>query len=236
MDSNYIKLIISVLTVLVTLILYVVYQRARKSRRSILLVGLRESGKTLTFTQLIHGQYVETFTSIKENIGDYETNNGTVRIIDIPGHEQLRYKFFDKYKSNARALVYIIDSTLNSANLRDTAECLYNILSDSVVINNRLPVLVLCNKQDISTASNNDLLKQQLEEEFALLRVTKSHQLESVDLKAQKSAFLGREGEKFKFEDLPIKVSFAETCAILKDNYSSKKGLDDFKKWLIKVA
>lgn len=40
-----------------------------------LLLGLSDSGKTLIFAQLLHRKFVQTHTSVKENIGDFVSKN-----------------------------------------------------------------------------------------------------------------------------------------------------------------
>ncbi|KOB69176.1 Signal recognition particle receptor beta [Operophtera brumata] len=98
------------------------FSRRRHSRKSILLTGLSDSGKTLLFVRLAYSQYRQTFTSMKENVEEYVTANHQMRIVDLPGQERLRNKFFDQY--------------------------LYTILVDPVVQSISPPVLILCNKQD----------------------------------------------------------------------------------------
>jgi Signal recognition particle receptor beta subunit len=34
------------------------------------MVGLNDSGKTLMFSRIVHDQYVKTFTSVNENVGE----------------------------------------------------------------------------------------------------------------------------------------------------------------------
>jgi len=47
---------------------------------------------------------------------------GLLRIVDIPGHERLRGKFFDEYKQAAKGIVYIIDSVTAQKDIQDVAE------------------------------------------------------------------------------------------------------------------
>lgn len=47
---------------------------------------------------------------------------GLLRIVDVPGHERLRAKFFDEYKQAAKGIVYIIDSITVQKDIRDVAE------------------------------------------------------------------------------------------------------------------
>lgn len=53
-----------------------------------------------------------------------------------------------------------------------TIRYLYTILTDSVVRANRLPVLVLCNKQDHALAKGSQVIRMQLEKEmYAALNI-----------------------------------------------------------------
>jgi len=42
--------------------------------------------------------------------------------VDTPGNERLRNKYFDKYKSSAKAVVYVIDSVTIQKNVKDVTE------------------------------------------------------------------------------------------------------------------
>lgn len=46
----------------------------------------------------------------------------SVRVVDIPGHERLRGRFFDDYKDSARGIVFVVDSTTLHKDIRDVAE------------------------------------------------------------------------------------------------------------------
>lgn len=98
------------------------WKKRRASRTDLLLTGLCDSGKTALFSQLLYSKESETFTSITENVGEYKCNKGVLRLVDIPGHERLRIKFFDQYKSYAKAIVYVVDSVTFQKDIRDVAE------------------------------------------------------------------------------------------------------------------
>lgn len=89
-----------------------------------MLTGLCESGKTLIFSQLLHNEARETFTSTAENVGEYniEGSAATLRVIDIPGNERLRGRFFDQYKVTAKGIMFVIDSVTVQKDIRDVAE------------------------------------------------------------------------------------------------------------------
>jgi len=227
------QIIVGVLIVLITLVLYAIYRRTKQVRRGILLTGLCDSGKTLLYARLVYKKFVNTQTSIKENISSYYVNGSFLRVVDIPGHERLRDKFFETYKGITRGIVYVIDSQTIQKDVRDVAEFLYNILSDAVVAKNKPYLLVLCNKQDQPLVKGCNAIKLILEKEINTLRITKSSQLESVDPKSKKSASLGKDDEQFTFDSLPCKVDFVQAYATDKNKECK---ITDLENWLAKIS
>lgn len=99
------------------------WKRKKTVRSAVLFTGLCDSGKTYLFAHLCLGGARETFTSIKENVGSFKTERGRVlKMVDVPGNERLRGKFFDEYKNIAKAIVYMIDSVTVQKDIRDVAE------------------------------------------------------------------------------------------------------------------
>lgn len=229
-------IVIAILVVLITIGLFIVWRYKKTARKGVLLMGLSDAGKTLIYSRLLHNKFVHTHTSVKENSGEYDCGKVSLRIIDIPGHERLRAKFFDEYKGTARGIVYIIDSITFQKDIRDVAEFLYTLLSDPVVASNRLSFLILCNKQDQTMAKGCTVIKSLLEKEMNVLRTTKSSQLESTGEAATNNTFLGKKEKDFEFVHLlPIKVDFAESSA---SNVDPEKPveLEALEKWLIHIA
>lgn len=105
-------------------VLYFLWKKKSQRRTDLLLIGLCESGKTLIFSQLLFNEARETFTSITENVGEYtmEESRGVLRVIDSPGHERLRGRFFDQYKATVKGIVFVIDSVTVQKDVRDVAE------------------------------------------------------------------------------------------------------------------
>lgn len=176
----------------------------------------------------------------------------SLTIVDLPGHERLRYKFFDKYKNSAIGLVYVIDSTTLARDVRDAAEWvswkrqnhgnwsekqrdnfngknfyrfLYTLLSDKTIQKN-IEILILCNKQDQTLAKTCEAIRTLLEKEINLLRFTKSNQLEGTDATSANS-FIGKQDQTFEFSHLVNKVDFAE---------NSISDTVQFESWLKKVV
>ncbi|CAH0398428.1 unnamed protein product [Chilo suppressalis] len=232
-DPRYITLL-SFIVLIFTLLIWWCFTRRRHQRTSVLLTGLSDSGKTLLFVRLAYSQYRQTFTSMKENVEEYITNK-SLRLVDLPGQERLRNKFFDQYKSSAKAIIYVIDSVTIQKEIRDVAEYLYTILLDPVVQSNNPPLLILCNKQDQPLAKGSQVIKSLLEKEINLVRVTKSSQLQSVDpSQSNNSTYLGKPGKDFEFAHIGSKVEFAECSANTgdDDNPADMKALQD---WIYKI-
>lgn len=88
------------------------------------------------------------------------------KIIDIPGHERLRDKFFDQYKTLTKGIVFVVDSNTIQQDIRDAAEFLYNILVDSTILSNCPNLLILCNKQDHTFSKGASAVKLIFEKEL----------------------------------------------------------------------
>ena len=91
---------------------------------------------------------------MKENIGvlNVPGNGKKPVVIDLPGHERIRYKCLDKQKDSAMGIIYLLDASTITKGIRDATEFLFRILSDPTIYSNRTPVLVICNKQDMDKA------------------------------------------------------------------------------------
>ncbi|CAH1638121.1 unnamed protein product [Spodoptera littoralis] len=233
-DPRYITLL-SVIVLLFTLVFWWFFSRRRQVRKSVLLMGLSDSGKTLLFVRLAYSQYRQTFTSMKENVEEYLTSNDALKIVDLPGQERLRNKFFEQYKNSAKSIVYVVDSVTIQKEIRDVAEYLYTILSDPVVQSYSTPVLILCNKQDQPLAKGAQVIKSLLEKEINLVRVTKSSQLQSVDpSQGNNSTYLGKIGKDFEFSHLSNRVEIAESSANTGDD-DTPADIKSLQDWISKL-
>lgn len=229
--QEWVKIAVAVLVVAITLVVLLLFKRRRVLQRGVCLVGLCDSGKTQLFSRLVFDKKVDSFTSMQENIGQLDLQpKKPLTVVDIPGHERVRSRFFDAHKSSARGLVFVVDSLNFTKDLRDVAEYLYSILLDPVVNSNRPAVLVLCNKQDHALAKGVQVVKTQLEKEMNLLRSTKTKQLEATSGDTGADTFLGRPGKDFEFGDLqPQRIDFAACSAGAGET-------DQLVKWLRAIA
>uniref|UniRef100_A0A1B6E0T6 Signal recognition particle receptor subunit beta n=2 Tax=Clastoptera arizonana TaxID=38151 RepID=A0A1B6E0T6_9HEMI len=227
--------VVGIIAVLITIIILVIFQQRKNARRSILIMGLSDSGKTLIFSRIFHNRCIQTYTSLKENSGKYLINNNFLRVIDIPGHERLCGKFFDQYKTSTKGIIFVVDSVTIQKKIRDVAELLYNILTDKSFASKGNRVLISCNKQDQTMAKGATVIKSLLEAELNLLRVTKAKQLNSTEDVANSNNYLGVIGKDFKFSHIPLAVEFVE-CAAMKNEMDAPADIKGIKMWIENIA
>ncbi|XP_034483455.1 signal recognition particle receptor subunit beta [Drosophila innubila] len=214
-DINFTPIVIALLLGFIIVAIFVILRRRSAGRRDFLLTGLSEAGKSAIFMQLVHDKFPETFTSIKENVGEYRSGNSSGRLVDIPGHYRVRDKCFEIYKRNAKGIIFVVDSVTVQKDIRDVADTLYTILADSAT--QPCSVLILCNKQDLTTAKSSQVIKTLLEKELHTVRDTRSRKLQSVgDDEVNKPIILGKPGRDFEFAHISQNVQFFESSA--KDN------------------
>jgi len=232
-DVLIITAIITFLVIFISTILLFVRSSSSKANQ-ILLLGICDSGKSLMYSQLILKSYHPTFTSMKENTGSYNLEgNKSFEVVDVPGHERLRVTCFDNLKSNARGIVFVVDSTTLQKELKDVAVFLYDIMTDNVIFRRKTPILVACNKQDQLKAKGCQIVKSQLEKEMTIVRHTKQAALQTTDDSYQSNIYLGKEGGDFKFSDLKWRIDFVDCTA--GSTKSEKPEMENIENWLVKL-
>lgn len=239
-NATLLSVLLALLAVALTLLVWKLIQGRKSSRRTVLLVGLCDSGKTLLFVRLLTGTYRNTQTSITDSSAVYRVSNdkgSSVTLVDLPGHESLRLQFLEKFKATARAIVFVVDSVAFQREVKDVAEFLYQVLTDCTVLKNTLPLLIACNKQDITMAKSAKLIQQQLEKELNTLRVTRSAAPSTLDGSASSgTAQLGKKGKEFDFSQLPMKVELVECSARGSKAEEGSADIKDLEKWLARIA
>ncbi|XP_060078330.1 signal recognition particle receptor subunit beta-like [Ylistrum balloti] len=236
-DTAVLGILVAVAVVFLTIVILLFVSRKGNARHSVLLLGTCDAGKTLLFSRLVKDirDDVMTVTSMDTNIGNYKvkTKNKSLRIVDVPGHERLRMQYFDKHKHMARGVVFVVDSGTLMKEVKEVAEYLYTCLSDSVISNSTVPVLVACTKSDLTLKKGKDVIKKNLAAEMSIMRVTRSAALQQLEgPAANNNTFLGKRNKDFAFEDLkPLKVDFA-SCSAQTDNMD----LSELESWLEKLA
>lgn len=229
-----ISIVIGLLVIGMTILIFILKKR-KLHQRGVLIFGLSDAGKTLLYCRLVVSKRMHTYTSLKENTACIDLKNKkSLRLIDLPGNDRLRMKLLDDFKHLARGVIFVIDSLNFSREIRDVAELLYTILSDNIINQNRVPFLIVCNKQDEAMAKGSKVIQNQLEKEINTLRITRSASLDLTSEVANNNTFLGKKGKDFEFSDLkPICVEFMESSAWSEEESSN---ISNISNWLTKIA
>ncbi|XP_005094006.1 signal recognition particle receptor subunit beta [Aplysia californica] len=238
-DPAILGVLIAIIVGFITVLILIVKSRSQNKRQGVLLLGICDAGKTLIFSRLVHKGFKETYTSIKANSGEYAVpeKNKNLRVIDLPGHERIRGQLLDEFKSLARGIVFVVDSGTLQKEVKEVAEYLYMLLSDRTVSSNAPPILILCNKQDLTLSKGAKVIRKQLEKEMNTLRITRAAALQGVGDTANNNAYLGKRDKDFDFADLkPLKVDFAECSALGEGKSTDNPQMDDFYSWISNIA
>ncbi|KAJ6217745.1 hypothetical protein RDWZM_008902 [Blomia tropicalis] len=205
----------------------------KSSRKSILLVGLSEAGKTALFTQLSNQSYVDTVTSMKENEEQISVRGGRklITLVDVPGFDRLRNQSWERFKDRSLGIIFVIDSVTFLSNLHNVADLLYQYLSDDSITAKRIPFLIACTKQDETRAKTAKVIATQLEKEFNTIRETRIGALDTISEDDNTRRILGNENREFQFSDLRNNIKFID-CNASKES----PNYDSILKWIDSIA
>eukprot|EP00271_Cylindrocystis_brebissonii_P004765 TRINITY_DN1660_c0_g1_i1.p1 TRINITY_DN1660_c0_g1~~TRINITY_DN1660_c0_g1_i1.p1 ORF type:complete len:261 (+),score=32.30 TRINITY_DN1660_c0_g1_i1:146-928(+) len=218
-DALLIAIAVLVAAFVVTLIVARFASLGRSKASTVALVGLCGAGKTSLFFQLRDGTtHAGTVTSMEPNEGRFPLHSELpknpkarpVHLIDLPGHPRLRTKLSTALPA-ARAIIFVIDSLDFVAQLRPTAELLFDVLTTASVSRRRVPILLACNKTDKVSAYTPAFIRKQLEKEIDKIRVTRSA-ISDADVTSEVS--LASPGEPFKFETCRNPVTHTDASVL----------------------
>eukprot|EP00930_Biecheleria_cincta_P035034 TRINITY_DN24134_c0_g1_i1.p1 TRINITY_DN24134_c0_g1~~TRINITY_DN24134_c0_g1_i1.p1 ORF type:complete len:256 (-),score=42.27 TRINITY_DN24134_c0_g1_i1:131-898(-) len=187
----------------------------RKRGNATLILGQCRAGKTTLFFRLRDREEVQSVSSLNPHrdsfpikIGESEEQSlGPLEVIDFPGHLRYRSRALEMVKE-ARCIVYLVDSE-DKPRLKDVAEHLYELFTNQDVLELHTPILLACNKCDLSAARSEKSIVDEIEREMEQMRVSRAATLEGQD---QADSYLGIDGEKFKLmEHSPCPI---QTCRI----------------------
>lgn len=149
----------------------------RNVRNQILLLGPSGSGKTTLFYKLIARQDYQTVSSSEVNysrsgllipktiVGSETDITKQVNLSDVPGHYNYRSKLQENFLIDAQAIFIVIDSK-DKDRIVEAAETLYEVLSDIELVSAGVPILIACNKQDLTFAKRAIQMERDLQIEI----------------------------------------------------------------------
>eukprot|EP01088_Endostelium_zonatum_P012224 TRINITY_DN26410_c0_g1_i1.p1 TRINITY_DN26410_c0_g1~~TRINITY_DN26410_c0_g1_i1.p1 ORF type:complete len:233 (-),score=56.45 TRINITY_DN26410_c0_g1_i1:21-719(-) len=205
-------LIIGVLIVIITSV--VLFGLSNKKRGDLILfLGPSGSGKTLMIYRLKTGKLVDTvissqvteLNSITLHSDKSQNINRTLNIVDFPGHNRLRGQL-KSYLERAKAIVFVLDS--ENFDVVSSSTFVYEVLRSNQVFN-RVPFLIVCNKQDVTTTKISDIQKQ-IESNLTRLKDEGEGLGEIGGNKSSGFVQIGKKGSKFEFSQTPL-IQFASS-------------------------
>jgi signal recognition particle receptor subunit beta len=149
-----------------------------------------------------------------------------VHVIDISGNLRQRQRNFHIYKTSAKAIIFVIDSTTIEKDIKRVSDYLYDILRDKYLQYQRLSLLIFCNKQDlINNDQNLESIRCLLEDGLAMKRKTVASSVNLHQRKNETKDNIGRLGkETFEFNDIKdIQIEFVEGSSAV----TRKKSVDE---------
>lgn len=186
---------------------------------TILIMGAEGSGKTCLWHWLRFGKGLETVTSMAVNDETFALHSEVkdkqpgrpVHIVDLPGNSRL-INAAKEYFPVTRGIIYMVDATAFKDQVRGIADQLYMVLTSEKLIANRCEVFVACNKSDLPTAKDKDLIKRVLEKEMnALCRSKAAAPAADKAANGDEERMLVDEDEEFDFDKAPLQLYFVET-------------------------
>ena len=197
--------------------------RKDKNENAYLLIGCSGSGKTSLFHKLIGSKISGTVTSMMENridnvvfqsksaskngnTQDASPDSKTISLIDIPGHERLRFLWKKVLKtSNVKGIIFLIEAPNFSVKAaRSVAEYLYSILT-SPYMDNGPPILLCCHKSDLPTARKLNSIQKLITSELEKLRkLRERNTLQSVNNTRYGERQIFDENEDEENDSLPL--------------------------------
>ncbi|SPJ11654.1 signal recognition particle receptor, beta subunit [Plasmodium sp. DRC-Itaito] len=199
------------------LILFNIFLKKSKANNVVLLLGPCDSGKTTFLFKLKTDKLCRTVPSMKENIAFIFLKNKKkqkcIRFVDFPGHPKLSYSL-NKYFNITNVIVYMIDSS-DRQTLKFVAKKLFELFTNKVIVKKKIPFIIVCNKTDLCNSRPKQVIKEDLEREIEILKMSKYNNLDD-DCIDETECFLGANSEFFRFEKAPCPI---ELCsASVKNN------------------
>uniref|UniRef100_A0A7S1AUY8 ADP-ribosylation factor-like protein 3 n=1 Tax=Noctiluca scintillans TaxID=2966 RepID=A0A7S1AUY8_NOCSC len=125
----------------------------------ILMLGLDNAGKTTVLKKLSEEDITHIMPTQGFNIKSLVHEGYKLNVWDIGGQRTIR-PYWSNYFESSDALIYVIDSA-DKRRLEESGSELQELLAEDKLAG--IPLLVFANKQDISTATGAEDIKNQLD-------------------------------------------------------------------------
>uniref|UniRef100_A0A8C9H5D5 Signal recognition particle receptor subunit beta n=1 Tax=Piliocolobus tephrosceles TaxID=591936 RepID=A0A8C9H5D5_9PRIM len=192
----------------IVFIFFTIFLKKKKTYNIVLLLGPCDSGKTTFLFKLKINKLCRTVPSMKENIAFInikdKKKNKSIKFVDFPGHPKLSYGI-EKYLSITNVIIYILDSS-DRQSLKIVAEKLFELFMNKTVVKRQIPFIICCNKTDLCNSRPKQVIKEDLEREIEILKMSKNKGLDNDEYTEENEYFLGQNSEFFRFEKAPCHI------------------------------
>ena len=140
---------------------YVGEAKSKSNFKGLVLMGPSGAGKTAFYYKLFSGDMIDSLSSTEENYTGPEGMDlriptkhglsGPLEAMDMPGHYNFRQQTMELLEGGPRGVILFVDSK-NKLQIAEASEMLYDMLNDENMLEQRTPILVACNKQDLQFA------------------------------------------------------------------------------------
>lgn len=213
-DIYFVTILVAIIVVIVT---YLITRKLKKGVNIVLLTGLSDAGKTGIFTKVVYNRAKKSVTSLKENEG--HINDLNLQLIDLPGADRLRGRYWEQYRNKARSVVFVIDSTTIEDKIRELSEYLYTLLSDGIIHRNKIQFVIACNKQDLDNSKKASYIKPLIEKELNAIKATKIGQLGKTSNEEEEDYLEKLDLKEITLHKLNVSIiesSFKDTSQLMK--------------------
>eukprot|EP00818_Percolomonas_sp_WS_P006687 CAMPEP_0117443294 /NCGR_PEP_ID=MMETSP0759-20121206/4617_1 /TAXON_ID=63605 /ORGANISM="Percolomonas cosmopolitus, Strain WS" /LENGTH=188 /DNA_ID=CAMNT_0005235257 /DNA_START=81 /DNA_END=647 /DNA_ORIENTATION=+ len=124
----------------------------------LLILGLDAAGKSTILYHWKLGEEVVTIPTIGFNVETLQYKNITMTTFDLGGQSRIR-SLWRYYFDQTDGVIYVVDSA-DVDRVRESAQELHRVLADDRM--NRVPVLVLANKQDLPESMTADKIVENM--------------------------------------------------------------------------
>lgn len=120
-------------------------ESGESQNRIVLLLGLDNAGKTTLLYRLKDDEFVDTVPTIGLNIEEITHQGSKITLWDVSGKSR---KLWKHYYDRVDGILFVVDST-DIGKIEDVKEELANLMLEEILKD--VPIVVLCNKQDVNT-------------------------------------------------------------------------------------
>lgn len=115
-----------------------------------IILGLDRAGKTSFVEWLKLGEFTNPRRTLGLNIEEVKVENLYLKIMDLGGQGPWRHSLWPKLIKDAEVdvILYVLDAT-DEARLMITSEEFFKLLEHPKLLENKTPIVVLANKQDL---------------------------------------------------------------------------------------